>query len=323
LIGIVYYSLKRDRVFAFGIVFYVINLLLVLQFLPVGSAVIAERYTYIPYIGLFFIVGWLIAKYANNSIQKSFTIIVPVTVLFAVLTWKQVSMWQTSTKLWDNAIKNQPSYKAYANRALIYREEQNFDRAIEYYNEAIKLNIMDYEGYANRGNVYFYLNKPEQAFNDYRRALSLKPDYYPALDNMGAEFAMQGKYDSALKYSSQAILIKPDYKPAYSNRALTYMKLNRNEEAIKDWQKFLEYEPEAADVYNMIGTCYQAMGKYQESLVPINKAIQMNPVADFYLNRSYSYNGLKNTEAAKQDALKAKQLGLQIPADYAKSLGIQ
>jgi len=170
--------------------------------------------------------------------------------------------------------------------------------------------------------VYFDLKKPELAITDYRKALSMKPDFPEALDNMGAQFAILGHYDSAVLYATRAIAIKPDFKPAYSNRALTYMKLNRYEDAIRDWKKFLEFEPGAADVYNTIGSCYQGMGRYRESLEPINKAISMSPDPTFYLNRSYSYNGLKDLDAAKKDALFAKQHGAEIPNDLAKSLGL-
>ncbi len=319
-----YYSLKKSRAIAFGILFYLVNLLLVLQFLPVGSAVIAQRYTYIPYIGLFYAIGWVIDRYTSGNTSKAWRIIFPVVLVLSILTWMQASVWYSSATLWDQAIKAQPSAKAYAIRAMFLRKEKNYELAIEYFNKAIQLDTRDWELYSNRGNVYFNLKKPSLAISDYRKALSIKPDFPEALDNMGAEFAVLGQYDSALKYSTQAILLKPDYKPAYSNRALTYMALNRNEEAIKDWQKFLQLDPDAADVYNTIGTCYQAMGKYQESLAVITKAIEMgNPLPEFYLNRSYTYNALKNREAAKRDALSAKQLGGKIPDDYAKSLGIQ
>jgi len=317
-----YYFLKRNRVIAFGILFYLVNLLLVLQFLPVGSAVIAQRYAYIPYIGLFFIVGWIIDRLARHNAVKAYRIIFPVALLLSVLTWQQATTWYSSATLWDQAIKTQPSAKAYAIRAMLLRKEKNYDLAIDYFNRAIHLDTRDYELYSNRGNVYFDLRKPELAINDYRKALSMKPDFPEALDNMGAQFAILGRYDSAVKYATQAIRIKPDYKQAYSNRALTYMKLNRYEEAIKDWEKFLQFEPDAADVYNTIGSCYQAMGKYKESLVPINKAISMNPDAIFYLNRAYSYNGLKDLDAARKDAAFAKQHGAQIPNDLARSLGL-
>ena len=317
-----FYSLKRNRVLAFGILFYLVNLLLVLQFLPVGSAVIAQRYAYMPYVGLSFIAGSIIDRLTRSNASKAWRIVFPITLVLSVLTWQQASTWYSSATLWDQAIKTQPSAKAYAIRAMLLRKEKNYDLAIEYFNKAIQLDTHDYELYSNRGNVYFDLRKPELAIDDYRKALSMKPNFPEALDNLGAQFAILGHYDSAVKYANEAIKIKPDFKPAYSNRALTYMKSNRYDDAIRDWQKFLEFEPDAADVYNTIGSCYQAVGKYKESLVPIDKAISMNPDPTFYLNRSYSYNGLKNLEAAKKDALFAKQHGAQIPADLAKSLGL-
>ena len=324
-----YYGWKKNRAIAFGILFYLVNLLLVLQFLPVGSAIISERYTYIPYIGLFFIIGSLIDRFAKGNTTKAYSIIFTVTAIFSVLTFKQAGVWHNGATLWDQAIKAQPSAKAYGNRALLLRQEKNYPLALEYYKQAVHLNQIDHESYANLANVYFDLQKPDSAFMYYKKALSLKPDYYPALDNMGAQFAMTGHYDSALKYLNRALQIKPDYKPAYSNRALTYMQLNRNQEAINDWEKYLQYNTDVADVsgtagvYNSIGSCYQALGKYQESLAPINKAIELVPDAAFFLNRSYSYSGLKNMEAAKNDALKAKQAGAKIPDNYARSLGIQ
>jgi tetratricopeptide (TPR) repeat protein len=317
-----FYFLKRNRVIAFGILFYLVNLLLVLQFLPVGSAVIAQRYAYIPYVGLFFIVGWIVDRLAHGNTETASKIVFPIALVLSILTWQQASAWYSSATLWDQAIKTQPSAKAYAIRAMLLRKEKNYDLAIEYFNRAIHLDTRDYELFSNRGNVYFDLKKPELAINDYRKALSMKPDFPEALDNMGAQFAILGHYDSALIYATRAIKIKPDYKQAYSNRALTYMKLNRYEEAIKDWEKFLQFEPDAADVYNTIGSCYQSMGKYKESLAPINKAISMNPDAMFYLNRAYSYNGLKDLDAAKKDALFAKQHGAQVPDDLAKSIGL-
>ena len=318
-----YYSLKKNRAIAFGISFYVVNLLLVLQFLPVGSAVIAERYTYIPYIGLFFIIGWLIDRYSKTNTTKAYSIIFTIAVIFSIFTFKQAGVWHDGVTLWDHAIKTQPSAKAYSNRALLLRKEKKYSLAIEYYRKAIHLNKIDKEVYSNLANVYFDLKQPDSAFLYYKKALEIKPNYHPAMDNMGAQFAVIGQYDSALKYFSKALEINPDYKQSYSNRALLYIQLNRNEEAIRDWEKFLQYEPNSPDVYNSIGSCYRALGKLQESLININKAIQFVPDANFIINRSYTYYALKNIEQAKADALTAKQAGLKIPDDYAKSLGIQ
>ena len=74
---------------------------------------------------------------------------------------------------------------------------------------------------------------------------------------------------------------------------------------------------------NMIGACYRNVGKYNDTLFIINKAISIKPDPHFYLNRSYCYVGLNDKESAKKDALIARQAGLEIEIDVARSLGIQ
>jgi tetratricopeptide (TPR) repeat protein len=74
---------------------------------------------------------------------------------------------------------------------------------------------------------------------------------------------------------------------------------------------------------NMIGVCYRNIRNYNDALIIINKAISIKPDPHFYLNRSYCYNGLNDKEPAKKDALIAKQSGLEIEIDVARSLGIQ
>ncbi len=323
LTALVFYSLKRNRVVVFGISFYLVNLLLVLQFFPVGSAVIAERYTYIPYIGLFYIIGWLIDHYTKSNFLKASYIILPVSFMLAIGTFKLAGTWFNGATLWDHAIKTQPSDHAYNFRATLYHEENNDDKAIEYYNKSIALNVSYFEAYGNRGNVYFKKNKLDSAYADYKKAISLKPNYYPALDNLGALYSLRGQYDSSIISSTQALKIKEDYYLAYRNRAYAYFQLKRYEDAIKNYRQFLRYEPGAADIYNSIGSCYQMMKKYPDALASINKAIELDAKPIFYLNRSYAFNSLNNIEFAKRDALIAVKGGIKLESGYSKSLGIQ
>ena len=130
-------------------------------------------------------------------------------------------------------------------------------------------------------------------------------------------------YDSALYYFNRVLEQKPDYKVTYSNRALTFMGLKRYDEAVKDWQQALAYEPGAPDIINTIGLCYRFQGKNQDALKYINQAIQISPEGPFFLNRSYTWSALGNTENARKDALAARQKGVQLDASYAATLGIQ
>jgi tetratricopeptide (TPR) repeat protein len=323
LAAAVYFTWKKYRFVAFGIGFYIVNLLLVLQIFSVGSAVIAERYTYVPYIGLFFIAGCLLDRYAKGNLNKAYYIILPVALIFSIISFMQARTWKDGATLWDTIIKNQPSSRAYSARATLLRKEKKYKEAIDYYTQAIKLNAIDHESYNNRANIYMDMNKFDSAILDYKQALAVKPDYYVALDNIGGWFARRNMYDSALIYFNRVLQQKPDYKITYSNRGLTYMGMKQYDLAIRDWQKFLEYEHDAADVMNTIGLCYRMMGKNQEALGYINRAIQLIADPAFFLNRSYTYNNLGNKENARKDALTAKQNGVQVDAAYAASLGIQ
>lgn len=167
------------------------------------------------------------------------------------------------------------------------------------------------------------MNKFDLAFSDYKKSLSIKPDYSTALDNVGALFGLRLQYDSALVYLNRALAISPGYSPSYKNRGLVNIELNKNEDAIKDFKKFLEYNPNDPDIMNVIGICYRNLGKYNDALTIINQAIAIKPDPHFFLNRAYCYNGLKDIESARKDALKAKAGGLIIDADLARSLGIQ
>ncbi len=339
LAAITYFTWKKHRFVAFGIGFYIINLLLVLQFFSVGSAIIAERYTYVPYIGLFFIAGVLLDRFSKGRVSKAYAIITPVALIFSVLTYLQTQIWKDGASLWDNVIKHQPCSRAYTSRAMLFRKDANklklenkhaeanqlYMRSIDYYSKAIKLNTIDHEAYNNRANIYTDMNKPDSALPDYKQALAIRPNYYLTLDNLGTWYARKGVNDSALYYFNRALEQKPENKVTYSNRALTYMNLKKYEEAIKDWQKNLSFQPDVpdADVLNTMAVCYRMLGKYNEAIIYIHHAIQIRRDGRFYLNRAHAYFGLKNTENARKDALTAKQSGLVLDPSFAASLGIQ
>jgi tetratricopeptide (TPR) repeat protein len=136
-------------------------------------------------------------------------------------------------------------------------------------------------------------------------------------------YARRGIYDSALVYFTKAIEKKPDYKPVYNNRAVVYLNTNRWQEAIRDWQSYLIYDRDNPDILNSIGECYRKLGQRQDALKYINMALAIQKNGYYFLNRSYTYRDLNNMVAAKNDALAAKNAGLQLDPAYAASLGIQ
>ena len=317
------YSVKRYRAIAFGILFYLVNLLLVLQVLQVGLSVISDRYTYIPYIGLFFALAWTIDHFTKGVARRGYYIVIPIILLLAMLTYRQSLVWTSSSTLWDHAIASVPSTVAYTGKAMLMNDEKKPDEAIFYYSEALKLDPDYHEAYIRRGDVYMDADRLDLAYQDYKTALVLKPGYYLALANMGGLMGKRGQFDSALFYLSRSISLNPDNKTAYRNRAITYTNLNLNENAIADFKQYLQYDPANADIHNAIGSCYRSVGKHDESIQSISRAIEITRSPAFFLNRSYSFNAAGRVGEARADALTARQAGVQISPDYAKQIGAE
>ncbi len=314
---------KKEREITFGFGFYLINLLLVLQFFIVGSAVIADRYTYMPYLGLFFIVGiYLSRKKLFNIHFNPYIVIMILGFVLTFLSYNQAATWKNSKTLWDQAVKAYPSATAYINDAIQLRKEGKRDSALAYYNIALKMNKQAHDGFCNRGNIYFDMGNDSLALQDYNQCLSINPNYVGALDNRGALYAREGRNELALTDLNRALALDTGYKMSYKNRGVALMNSGHHEEAIKDFIKFLTYEPKNAEIFNSLGVCYQYLKKYEFTLEPITKAIELTQQGVYYLNRSYSYNALGKLDAARKDAQTARSKGYPIPPEYAKYLGI-
>jgi tetratricopeptide (TPR) repeat protein len=268
LAAVTYFTWKKYRFVAFGICFYIANLLLVLQIFSVGSAVIAERYTYVPYIGLFFIAGCLLDRFAKGNMTKAYAVTCSCyNYFFGFVFFASTNMEKRGNAL-GYCNKKSALFRAYSARATLFRRDannlkeeadqakdekriqeanlkyaeanKNYQQAINYYTEAVKINSIDHESYNNRANIYMDQKNFNAAILDYKQALVVKPDYHVAFDNMGALYATRGMYDSALYYFTKTLELKPDYLPTYNNRAITFLYMKRYEEAIKDWQNYLQ-----------------------------------------------------------------------------------
>lgn len=297
-LGIAYLSWKgwkENRSFSFGILFFTVNLLLVLQFFIVGSAIIADRYTYIPYIGLFFSIGWwLDARWVQK--QKILLIgIMLIAIFFAYLSNQQVRTWNNTAALWDGAIKNYPSAKAYTNRAYIHQLKGEYDKALLYYDKSIKYNVTDPEVYANKGSIYYAQDKDSLALYEYNRALAINPNHLESLNGRGSVYGKFNKSDLAIADFSLAITKDPTYQLSYKNRAAAYVLIKRYDDAINDYKKFLEMNPEDIEAMVNMGAVYLNKGDITSSVDMCKKAIQKDPkFIKAYINIGGAYSNAKD-----------------------------
>jgi tetratricopeptide (TPR) repeat protein len=318
LLFILFWSKKFGKDYIFGFLFFFITIALVLQILPVGGASIAERYTYIPYIGLFFIIG----KLYDNSLTSKIKTIVSLKPLFHVIllcfviffsysTWERIKVWKNGEILMTALIKNYPNLPfAYTNRGYYYYHwEKNFEKAMVDLNKAISLDPNNNEALSNRGVVNYNLGNYKESILDFNSSLKLKKSNVDALIGRANAYSQLHQFDLALPDYDEYMKYKTDDSKAYVWRGIAKINLNKQEEALVDFEKCLSINPNDDEAFYWKGLSFYNKKEYSTALPLLDKSIAMNPKrAEVYGWRGLTKYNLKQYNEAIPDFTKAIEL---------------
>ncbi len=193
-LGVLYYAKKLPFLFV-GWFWYLGSMIPVIGLVKAGNHSIADRYTYLPSIGIMIILMWgILYLFPRKETFKK--ILFPagsvVLIILGVLTWHQCGYWKNSINLWNHAINvTKDNYLAHNNLAVVLVKEGNFKDAFYHYGECIRINPGFAQPYNNRGNIFYRTGQREQALRDYSMAIRLKPDYVNAYYNRGLAYLSQ------------------------------------------------------------------------------------------------------------------------------------
>ena len=239
--------LKKHRYLTTGWLFFLGTLIPVIGLVQVGSQAIADRYTYIPLIGIFIIITYAAIELAEkyklppNSLKITAAIILITLIAF---THQQTAYWRNSLTLFDHAAKVvDNNYRAYFNMALFLSENRRHKEAANNFLTATKIKPQWPEAHFNLGLELFRLGKLTQAAEHYKTAIALnfiQPEIY---NNLGLTLEMQGKLTEAAENYRHAIKLKPDYINARFGLATILAKQNKKRQAIKQYQQILKINP--------------------------------------------------------------------------------
>jgi Flp pilus assembly protein TadD len=267
--GILFWQVTACVLLLLGITFFVVHLGRGRRYLPVGwfwflvtlipviglvrytMSAYADRYTYIPYIGLFIMIAWslpqLLSKLPQRKIVLGVSMVIVLTA-FGICAHRQTSFWKNSFTLFSHANEvTQNNYIAYDNIGLTYSDLGHYAEAINAYQQAIKINP-DYEvAYYNLGNAYGHLGRLSQAIEAYQQAVEIKPDYAMAYSNLGVAYGSLARYDEAIDAFKQAVKIEPDLAEAYYNLGATYLTIGDKNSALAEYNILKTINPQIAD----------------------------------------------------------------------------
>jgi len=288
---------KQERSYIFGLLFFFVNIALVIQIVPVGGAAMAERYTYVPYIGLFFILGKLydnVLQNKSHSLKRLtplfYMILAAFVVFFSILTWQRIGKWKNGEVLMRDLTRVYPYLPfAYNNLGyLYYHWEKDYDKALKEFDTAIKMDSAYYQAWSNRGVVHNNLQNHKEAVKDFSRALRYDPDNIDGLFGRANSLSALQQFSEALPDYNRYLQLKPDDAKAYMKRGTAYVALNKYDEAFSDLNKCISMTPEDDEAYYWLGLVYYKKNDFNAAIKNLDKAIELNPKK----SEMYSWRGL-------------------------------
>jgi tetratricopeptide (TPR) repeat protein len=287
---IIVYLLRKNKKFIWGILFFTINLLMVIQIIPVGGMIASERYTYIPYIGLSFSALTLMEKYIKN-IKLNYIILGIVVVIFTFLAHQRTYYWRNGDVLFSDVLEKYPRYAyGYNNRGFLYwdhyaidvykdnpqMKEKYVEKALQDFTKAISLDYTYAEPFLNRGILYYNTGRPEQALADFNRFLELKPDNPDGLLNRANTLSTLERFNEAIPDYNKYLTIKNDDPKAYMWRGVAYFNIQNYDSAIIDFNKSIEIDPDYYEPYYWLGVIYYNQKDYNNALKYLDLSISKN-----------------------------------------------
>jgi protein O-mannosyl-transferase len=336
---------------AVGWFWYLGTLVPVIGLVQVGMQTMADRYTYIPLIGVFIVVawgGWELTSQLRVPRWGPGTAMGLALVACAVVTRLQVRSWKDSFTLYTRMVTAvEGNYMAHYNLGNLYSRADNLPEAVKQYEEALKVEPNyaeahnnlggvllrlrrfdeaiahhaaaarirpEYLYYVNLGNALVDAGRPAEAVSSYQEALRLNPSSSQAHYNLALALQAQGKAEEAMAHFRAALQLQPDLESAEHQLANRLADAGRLEEAIAHYQAALRLDPNHAESYNGLGICYAIDGKLSEAERQFREAVRLKP------DHAGAQSNLGNALGAQnklEEAIPHYQKALEIdPKDY-------
>jgi tetratricopeptide (TPR) repeat protein len=305
---------RRRPYLAVGWLWFCGMLMPTIGLVQVGIQSMADRYTYLPLIGLLIMLAWganeLLPQRPWRGQARALGGAL-VLAASALLTERQVQFWRDSEALFGHAVQvTRDNYLAYNNLGFYlsgkgrtaeamqnYRQaldinpayedalnnlgyalaaQKKFAEAIPYYEAALQVRPNHAEVHNNLGNALSEMGRIDEAIQHYLVVLSQKPDHADAHNNLGIALAMKGLLDEAIPHFQAAIRFKPSYASAHSNLGNALAAQHKLDAAIQEYQEALQLKPDDAQAQNNLGNALAEKGNVEEAIVHYRKALRLN-----------------------------------------------
>ncbi|MDO8681964.1 MAG: tetratricopeptide repeat protein, partial [Armatimonadota bacterium] len=263
-----------------GWLWYLGTLAPVIGFIPIGAQALADRYTYIPLIGLFIGAAWLasdmiMSKSRLGVSRAKITCAVAAVAVILLLVGRchtQVGYWSNSVILFKHAIAVIPgNYVAYNQLGSAFHEAGDLDEAIECYEQSLIINPSYINTHGNLARALVDAGRVDRAIPIYFKALQANPKDMRTRVNLADALAQQGKIDDAIRQYKQAVAVAPDYISGRGGLGNAYMSKKKYKEAIEQYLEILRIDPTDIAAHTNLAVAYYNIHDYASSWVEVHK----------------------------------------------------
>jgi Flp pilus assembly protein TadD len=280
-ISVTAFCLARRRPYVVvGWLWYLATLLPVIGLIQLAGYSHADRYTYVPLIGVFVLLVWgihdLTRRWRSRAICLPSAAVLMVTVCL-VLTRRQVGCWRDSETLLRHAIAvTRDNSLAQNNLGVALTKKAQLNEAVARLREAIRLVPNYAEAYNNLGMALAMQGRLDDAITNFQESLRLKPHYAQAHNDLGAALGRQGRMDEAIAHLQEAVKLVPDFADARCNLGDALIGKGRIDEAIAEYQQAIQLNPNYPDIHNHLGIALSSNGRLDEAIGQFQQALNLN-----------------------------------------------
>ncbi len=269
----------------------------VIGLVQVGGQAMADRYTYVPLIGVFVALVWggneLLDRWrVPRAIVGSFATLIALAC--GLRSADQLRHWRNSETLFRHAIEvTERNYIAYDNLGVLLQRQGKVDQAIACYTQALRFKPADAEAHSNLGHALMSKGRLDEAQIHLERALQINPKLADADFNLATLLSQQGKIEAAISVYRRALVLNDNLPDVHNNLGGLLMLQGKLDEAITHFHRALRYRPNYDDALNNLGSALMKRGRASEAVAPLMKAIQLQPAfVEAHYNLGNAYRAL-------------------------------
>ena len=270
IVSVIFFVWRKACPFALTGWFWFVGMLVpMIGIVQVGSQPRADRYTYLPEIGLYIVATWgamdLFKRWQHK--REVFAVALLIIVAFVTRSYFQTSYWRNSETLWRHTVDiTSRNYIAHNNLAGTLLDRGQLGEAIAHYREALEIKPDVAQVQSNLGNALVREGQVEEAIVHLQKALEIDPGYAEAYNHMGSALMKKGQAGEAIAYYQKAVQLNASYADAYNNLGVAFLRNGQVDEAIAHYRKAVAINPGSAEMQYNLGNVLAREGNWADAI---------------------------------------------------------